>query len=96
VGEVGGEQRVQLVLHGTIPGVLRKHKDHIDGDAVRRLRTHMWVMMVSLVLWMFRTEGVLEDNAWGRLRDVRPGQAAFRPSEDEASRQGYDKASSDC
>jgi hypothetical protein len=78
VGEDGGAQHVQLQLHGSIPGVLGGSKAQQDGTAVTKLKKHMCGMVASVMLWMFRTEGVLEEEAWGRLRSVRPatGQRA--------------------
>jgi hypothetical protein len=64
VREESGEQRVQLKLHGTMPGMRSKNGKHM-------LEFHMRVMVAS---WMFRAEGVMQDKAWGRLKGVRPGQ----------------------
>jgi hypothetical protein len=91
VRDEGGEQRVQLKLHGTMPGVRSKNGKH-DNAAVHKLECHMRVVVASLVLWMFRAEGAMKNKAWGRLQGVRPGQlkACFRASDDEGSRQDCD------
>jgi hypothetical protein len=70
MGEEGGQQWVQLRLHGDIPARVGAGKQ--NQAAVCMLRKHISIMVASLLLWLFRTEGVLEYKKWGRLKKVRP------------------------
>jgi hypothetical protein len=81
VGEPGQQQRVQLQLRGSIPGTLPNRDSRDDADALEQLEPQFYVLLASVLLWMFRGEGVLtQHNAWGVLRDVRPTTAASASS----------------
>jgi Zn ribbon nucleic-acid-binding protein len=84
----GGEQRLQLQLYGSMPGMLANPKRAFDVNALRTLQQLVNVKLASLLLWLFRGEGILTAaNAWGMLRHVRPitGDTAAAASQDESS-----------
>jgi hypothetical protein len=63
-------------LHGTIPGILPSSRDGRNDAALVQLEPHVFVLLASVLLWLYRDEGVLtKHNAWGQLQDVGPATA---------------------
>jgi hypothetical protein len=87
VGGQGEQQRLQVRLRCSMPGTLRSYKSTLE-----KLQQPYYVMLASVMLWLFRSQGVLQGpKAWGMLRGVRPTtdtKAAGAASHIESSRLG--------
>jgi hypothetical protein len=73
VEKPGQQLQYQLQLHGTIPGAQPSRGSRDDADALAQLEPRFYMLLATMLLFMYRGEAVLtKNNAWGALRHVRP------------------------